>query len=92
MTHLELYVLISEHGLRRPTPGGTCPYLREKRCDARTGRALGCRVFFCRDPHQQAERLYETYLNRIRELAGETGVDLYYGELLRSLGHVEYRP
>ena len=85
LTHIELLFLINNHGLKRPLGDGVCPYLKEGRCGARVGRALGCRIFFCGADQSRSEGLYEIYLGRIRELALETGPDVYFGELLASL-------
>ncbi len=88
LTQIELQFLISNHGLRRPIHDGICPYMNNGLCDARDGRALGCRVFFCKADQVQIEELHEVYLRRIRELASNVGLEIYYGELIDTLKKV----
>lgn len=85
LTQLELSYLIACHGIRRPVREGVCPYLEDERCAARLGRALGCRVFFCRVEKTEIEDLYERTFFKIRELAKKSGITVTYGELLQSL-------
>ena len=85
LTNLELAYLLGKHGLRRETQKGVCPYLEDDQCTAREGRALGCRVFFCSLPSDFPADLSERYLERLKAIAKEEGVELLYGELLASL-------
>ncbi len=90
VTQFELDLLISEHGLRRPTGEGVCPYLSDGLCQARSGRALSCRIFTCKGDQSELESVHEKYLSRLRELARSEGLDIYYGELLTSLAEIEF--
>jgi Fe-S-cluster containining protein len=89
LTQLELWVLLTLHGARSVEEPGVCPYLEHGRCAARDGRALGCRVFFCKASAGFAEQLYERYLTRLKNLAAVNDLELEYGELLESLGRVD---
>ena len=89
LTQFELALIIEESGLRRPVNGGVCPYQEDGLCTAYASRALGCRVFSCEANSTDSQELHERFLSRIRKLAEENGIDLYYGELLTSLQEIE---
>ena len=58
-----------------------CPFLEGKVCGMREGRALGCRVFFCRAKgakRTEMEEIYEVYHKRIRELHEQRGLSYGY--------------
>ena len=86
LTNLEMAYLVETHGLRRPAENGSCPYLdAEGKCGAREGRALGCRVFFCNLPSDSLQDVQNDGIARLRELAAQNGVELFYEEFLVSL-------
>jgi len=62
---------------------GLCPHQRGDRCAARTGRALGCRLFFC-DPAAQQWfcDAYERFHQRIKHLHEKHGVGYAYADLI----------
>jgi len=84
VTPLELAALI-----RRPAPVVAaplrCPYQLGPRCQARDGRPLGCRVFFCQADAQAVAELYEHYHRLIRDLHSRHGVPYRYVELSAAL-------
>ncbi|MAE39319.1 MAG: YkgJ family cysteine cluster protein [Planctomycetota bacterium] len=67
---------------RAPAPEapGRCPYHVGGRCQARQGRPLGCRTYYCDDSKQEdLEALHESYLGRVRELESSLGYPASYG-------------
>jgi len=75
--------------LRERTRGGgnddpaLCPHWRGGRCEARDGRPLGCRLYFC-DASKAAplEELSVRYHERLRRIHDETGVAYRYAPFL----------
>lgn len=67
--------------------GETCPWQDARgRCTAREARPLGCRVYFCDPGYQgQAERLSETYLDRLKRLTDALVLPWDYAPLHRHL-------
>jgi hypothetical protein len=59
-----------------------CPFQKGNLCTAREPRPLGCRIYYC-DPNYQetGNRLSETYLHRLKELAREQGEEWRYAPL-----------
>jgi hypothetical protein len=67
-----------------------CPFQKGNLCTAREPRPLGCRVYYCDPAYQQkASELTETYLHRLKELAGEHQVSWCYAPLHHFLTHPE---
>jgi len=63
-----------------PEAEGRCPYHVAGRCQAREGRPLGCRTYYCDDSKREAlESLHESYLARVRELESSLGYPASYG-------------
>jgi Fe-S-cluster containining protein len=86
LTNLEFALLESARGPKHPSRRGVCPYLNEEGlCDARSERALGCRIFHCKAVPEPLHDLYERFLDRIKALAKRYGLPLSYGELLAGL-------
>lgn len=56
-----------------------CPFWKEKRCTAREGRPLGCRVFYCTTSYQEthAQVLYERYHKELEDLCRQHGFTDY---------------
>lgn len=59
-----------------------CPYQVQGRCEARTARPLGCRIFFC-DPNyeQRATEITEEALQRLKYVHEQYGEPWEYREL-----------
>lgn len=63
-----------------PEAEGRCPYHVAGRCQAREGRPLGCRTYYCDDSKREGlEALHESYLARVRELESGLGYPASYG-------------
>jgi hypothetical protein len=88
LTDTELALLLREAGSPGLCDGNSCPYLEGDRCRARSGRALGCRVYHCQLPRPTVERLAETYHRRLVEGLRRIGHEPAYGELLASLARL----
>ena len=64
--------------------GDTCPHARGGRCQIRSVRPMGCRIFYC-DPaarHWQGP-MTEAYLARLRELHDTLGVPYFYADWMK---------
>ncbi|HOW71956.1 MAG TPA: hypothetical protein PKY77_15260 [Phycisphaerae bacterium] len=63
-----------------------CPHARDGRCQARTCRPLGCRVFYC-DPAAREWQgpLTEERLAVLRDLHGQLGVPYFYADWMTVL-------
>src|SRR5438128_10147664 len=83
LSALEAELLLAEAPeYDRPVSPDGCPFQRDKLCTAREPRPLACRVYFCDPAYQETgNRLTETYLRRLKELAGEHGIDWNYAPL-----------
>jgi len=92
VSSLELWFFLLAVGpaLKPPGEQDHCPYLSGEGCTARAYRPLGCRVYFCRPVRgYNSEKLTETFLHRVKQLAGKHGVPYFYCDwmgLLRQLG------
>lgn len=48
---------------------GLCPYQVQGRCEAREGRPLGCRVYYCEPAYQQRQvEISEAYIAQLKQL------------------------
>src|SRR5438270_10385495 len=73
-----------------PVTPDRCPFQVENLCTAREPRPLGCRVYFCDPAYQETgHRITERYLNKLKTLAEETGVEWRYAPLHQFLNHPE---
>lgn len=96
VTTLEVAYLLALHGPEGHEPCPTrvgagpppparasagCPYQVNGLCTVRTGRPMGCRIFFC-DPDAAAWQgpLTEAFLQRLRRLHDDLGVPYVYAE------------
>jgi Fe-S-cluster containining protein len=75
--------------LREKTPAGRnedpalCPHWQAGRCEARDGRPLGCRLYFCdATKAAQLDDLSIRYHARLKRIHDETGVPYRYGPFL----------
>lgn len=83
LSNLEADVLLAQAPpYSAPVSPDFCPFQVENLCTAREPRPLGCRIYYC-DPNYQetGNRITETYLHRLKELARERGVDWQYAPL-----------
>jgi hypothetical protein len=83
LSNLEADVLLaSAPPYEGPVSADFCPFQRDNLCTAREPRPLGCRVYYC-DPSYQdtGNRLTETYLRRLKELAAAHGLAWHYAPL-----------
>ncbi|MFH1999682.1 MAG: hypothetical protein ABIK28_08380, partial [Planctomycetota bacterium] len=71
-----------------PKPGakgaaGQCPYQEGSLCQARSGRPLGCRVYFCDEEFSETiSALYERFHKAILVLHERYQIEYLYQELL----------
>ena len=65
-----------------PVAPDFCPFQKDNLCTAREPRPLGCRIYYC-DPNYQetGNRITETYLARLKQLAQEHGIPWRYAPL-----------
>ena len=84
---IEIAYLVQAHALQTDTGKSLCPYWLERKCTAREGRPLGCRVYFCDKDYQRdhSQAIYEKYHREIRELANEFEIEYRYVPLVRML-------
>jgi hypothetical protein len=83
LSNLEADVLLADAPpYERQVSPDFCPFQKGNLCTAREPRPLGCRIYYC-DPNYQetGNRLSETYLHRLKELAREQGVEWRYAPL-----------
>ncbi len=52
----------------------SCGYQDGVLCRAREGRALACRVFFCRGEEEAGAEMYERFLDEIRRISDRHGL------------------
>jgi hypothetical protein len=91
LSNLEAEVLVSAAPpCEGPVTPDFCPFQQGNLCTAREPRPLACRVYYC-DPHYQetGNRITETYLRRLKELAEAHGVGWQYAPLHHFLNHPE---
>jgi hypothetical protein len=67
-----------------------CPFQQGNLCTARGPRPLACRIYYC-DPNYQetGNRLSESSLHKLKELAAERGIAWRYAPLHHFLTHPE---
>lgn len=91
LSNLEAEVLLHDAPpYQGPVTPDFCPFQKDNLCTAREPRPLGCRVYYC-DPNYQetGNRLTETYLHRLKDLASAHGVPWRYAPLHHFLNHPE---
>jgi len=87
VSNLEADVLLaSAPPYEQPVSPDFCPFQKDNLCTAREPRPLGCRVYYC-DPRYQdtGNRITETYLRKLKELAEAHGVEWRYAPLYHFL-------
>lgn len=66
----------------QPASTDFCPFQVNNLCTAREPRPLGCRVYFCDPAYEETgNRITETFLRKLKDLAEETGTDWRYAPL-----------
>jgi Fe-S-cluster containining protein len=83
LSNLEADVLLAgAPPYERPTSPDFCPFQKGNLCTAREPRPLGCRVYYCDPAYQETgNRLTETYLRQLKELADAHGIAYRYAPL-----------
>jgi Fe-S-cluster containining protein len=91
-TDLELAHLAATRPLRADGDPELCPWWVGGRCDAREGRPLGCRLYFC-DPARQAElqELSLRFHDRLKRLHDATGAPYRYERFVRRVRELAVR-
>ena len=65
---------------------GVCPYQVDRRCTTHDVRPMGCRVFFCQQGTERWQQdLYETFLDRLRQLHESRGIEYRYLDWMAGL-------
>jgi hypothetical protein len=83
-TDLEVAYLRRTGAEARNAAEELCPFWVERRCTARAGRPLGCRVFFCDERYQQVmHEVGERYHARVREIIERYDLSYRYGRFVR---------
>ncbi len=85
LTDVEMVYLLVAEGFKPISSQGVCPYLVDDLCSARKGRALGCRVYHCGMDTVVLQKISDTFLREILEVARGIGLEPTYGELLATL-------
>lgn len=82
-TDLELEWLRARTGGGRNHHPALCPHWVAGRCEARDGRPLGCRLYFCDEEKAAAlEELSVRFHARLKRIHDETGQPYRYGPFL----------
>ena len=83
ISQLEADVLLADApAFEGPVTPDACPFQVGNLCTAREPRPLGCRVYFCDPAYQdEGQRISETYLRQLKDLADELGVGWRYAPL-----------
>ena len=89
----ELAYLVSQRPLPQPVTVGRCPYQVGPRCRNRSGRPLGCRVYFCDESLRDSlEEIYARYHRRIVEAHSRISLEYRYLELTEALASLASAP
>src|SRR6266849_9577594 len=83
LSNLEADILLSHAPpYEQPVAADFCPFQKENLCTAREPRPLGCRVYFCDPGYQETgNQITEKYLQKLKALSLEKGVDWLYAPL-----------
>lgn len=66
----------------KPVTNEFCPFQVDQLCTARDVRPLGCRVYFCDESYTETgNRITETYLRELKQLADEAETSWRYAPL-----------
>ena|SRR5439155_14870536 len=91
VSNLEADLLLSRApAYEQPVGPDFCPFQKDNLCTAREPRPLGCRVYYCDPSYQETgNRITETFLQRLKELAEAHGVAWCYAPLHQFLNQTE---
>src|SRR5262249_40774241 len=91
VSNLEAAVLLDgAPAYERPVTSDFFPFQRDKLCDARAHRPLGCRVYYCDPTYQETgNAITENYLRKLKDLATHLGLEWQYAPLHHFLNHPE---
>jgi hypothetical protein len=91
VSNLEAEVLLANAPpYEQPVSPDFCPFQKNNLCTAREPRPLGCRVYYCDPTYQETgNQITESFLQRLKALALEYGVDWRYAPLHYFLDHPE---
>lgn len=83
VSNLEAAVLLEgAPAYETPVTADFCPFQKDKLCDARAHRPLGCRVYYCDPAYQDTgNAITEKYLRQLKDLAATAGIEWYYAPL-----------
>ena len=83
LSNLEAEVLLQDApAYERPVTSEFCPFQKGNLCTAREPRPLGCRVYYCDPTYQETgQRISETYLRKLKELADALDIPWRYAPL-----------
>ena len=82
-TRLEVEYMVAHGGKAEGINPRACRYLdKGGRCLNRTGRVLGCRVYFCRQQPGVMSESYERALKEIRRIHNQFDIEWDYADVL----------
>ena len=89
-SRFEAELLVAEAAPVRFDPASRlCPWWRDRRCEARGPRPLGCRAFFCDGTKADAMgELHEEFLRRLQSSLSRPGLRWTFGPGRRPLGEI----
>jgi hypothetical protein len=91
LSNLEAEVLLAgAPPYELPVSAEFCPFQKDNLCTAREPRPLGCRIYYCDPSYQEtSHQITEKYLQRLKELTQEHGMEWRYAPLHHFLNHPE---
>lgn len=91
LSNLEADVLLAAApAYEQPVSADFCPFQEGNLCTAREPRPLGCRVYYCDPSYQETgNRITEKYLQRLKQVANDNGIEWLYAPLHHFLNHPE---
>jgi hypothetical protein len=83
LSNLEAAVLLeAAPPYDQPVSPDFCPFQKDRLCTTREPRPLGCRIYHCDPTYQEiGNRITETFLKKLKELADEYGIEWRYAPL-----------
>ncbi|MFO0980752.1 MAG: hypothetical protein U1E76_03215 [Planctomycetota bacterium] len=82
-TGLEALFTLRSQAVAVPVEASRCPYWVARRCTARAGRPLSCRVFFCDPAYQEAmQAIGERFHGRVKAIIVQHGLTYRYGRFV----------
>ena len=91
-TELEMRWL-RRHAPPAPPRSGLCPWYRDGRCEARSGRPLGCRLYYCDETRRaELDELSVEMHAQLKELHRQSGFPYHYAPFLDRVGERDAPP